>query len=78
MTYPRERRQEKRKIRRNNTHRWYHSFFDFCADALWFFVDIPWFIIRGVFHVLWVIIRGIGRALLSILEAIGDIFSAFS
>lgn len=78
MYNPRERRKEKRRVRRNNSEHWYHHIFDFIADCLWFGVDIPWFIIRGVFQVLFHVLKGIGRGLLSVLEALGDIFSIFT
>lgn len=71
MTSPRERRQGKRRVRRNNTERWYHNFFDIIADVLWIGVDIPWYILRGI----WYIVRGFGHMLLHILEGIGDIFN---
>jgi hypothetical protein len=78
MTYLHDRRKEKRKIRRSGKDRWYHGIIDFGADVLWFFVDIPWMILRGIWYVFVQILKFIGRFLGSIFEVLGDVADIFN
>ena len=80
MESQRQKRRNARKIRRGGENRWYHVF-DVVADILWFFVDIPFLIIKGIFHVIISIFKGIWyiiRGFFSILGDILDIFNVFS